>query len=126
MEAKPNQREPKGHDKWTFLRERLIWTAPPGQRGAKRRETEPNMIEMEAKDYEKEAKWKATPNQREPQDTKNDIAAKNFYLDRPTWLGRGGGAEGENVAKWNQQGYRDTNLSNMISMWFMFDFYLIY
>ena len=101
-------------------------TAPPGQRGAKRRETEPSMIEMEAKDYEKEAKWKATPNQREPQDTKNDIAAENFDLDRPTWLGRGGGAEGENVAKWNQQGYRDTNLSNMISIWFMFDFYLIY
>ena len=85
MEAKPYQREPKGHEQLTFLRERLIWIAPLGQRGAKRRETEPNMIEMEAKDYEKEATWKATPNQREPQDTKNDIAAKNFYLDRPTW-----------------------------------------
>ena len=44
--------------KWTSLRERLIWTAPSGQRDAKRREIKLKTIKMESKENAKGAKWK--------------------------------------------------------------------
>ena len=69
MEAKPYQREPKGHEKWESLWEHLIWTAPSGQRGAKRCEIKPKTIKMKSKEGEQGAKWKQNRtkgNQKDP------------------------------------------------------------
>jgi hypothetical protein len=64
--------------KWTSLRERLIWTAPSGQRDAKRREIKLKTIKMESKENEKGAKWKQNRIKGNQKGTKNGNRCGNI------------------------------------------------
>ena len=86
--------------KWTSLRERLIWTAPSGQRDAKRREIKLKTIKMESKENEKGAKWKQNLSKGTKRARKMGIVAGTFDLDRP--IGAKGCKTLRNKAKNNQ------------------------